>query len=378
MKRLIATLLVTTLAASPSEAQEASAPTIALHAIQTLSGTLGEREVAREASVDEARWVAFVVASTEELAVRLILPDGRTFSADDRPERGFEWYTVLGEREAEGGLLPGVGTGHNTIIRVTRPPAGGYDLRLRRVKPTADPAPFVITVLQDSDLRMGLWLQSARVLRGVPLAVTAVLADGGQPAADAAVQARFTREIADAVEPVGECALTDDGREPDAVAGDGVYTCLFVPPAEGRYRVAVQGRGATRGGHRFERHGGLMLLASEPTVDVRVEGEQRWATDETGGAALVVPLVLEGRPGRYDVLVTLRSPDGRAVTARREVAVDSRTETAISFAGDLLKTLGADHAIESVEVTEAGEGGGTLRARRSGEGLASGRRAEQD
>jgi hypothetical protein len=271
MKRTVATLLALALAAARGEAQEASAPTIALHAIQALSGTLGEREITREAAVDEARWVAFVVASTEELAVELALPDGSTLSADDRPAEERAWTVVWGRAEDGGGLLPGVGTGHNTIVRLEKPPSGPYVLRLRRVKPTAEPAPFVITVLQDSDLRMGLWVQSARVGPGVPLALAAVLSDAFQPARDARVQARFTREVKDAVEPAGECEMSDDGREADAVAGDGVYTCLFVPPADGRFRVAVQGRGTTRAGYRFERNGGLILLASEAKGDVRAE-----------------------------------------------------------------------------------------------------------
>ena len=117
-------------------------------------------------------------------------------------------------------------------------------------------------MLQDSDLRMGLWLQSARVVAGTPLVLAAVLADGAAPARDASLRARFVREVkGDAVEPAGECTPADDGREADAKEGDGVYTCVFVPPSPGRFWAAVEARGATRTGLPFARNGGVFLLA---------------------------------------------------------------------------------------------------------------------
>jgi hypothetical protein len=112
------------------------------------------------------------------------------------------------------------------------------------------------------------------VAAGTPLVLAAVLADGGAPARDASLRARFVREAkADVVESAGECALADDGREADAKEGDGVYTCVFVPPAAGRFWAAVEARGTTLSGLPFARNGGVFLLASDAPLEARVDGK---------------------------------------------------------------------------------------------------------
>jgi hypothetical protein len=340
-----------------------------------VSGVIGaeEREVTREATVDDARSLTLVATSTEDLELRLRLPDGSTLSAEEGASAEREWHSFRGNGERGAELLPGVGSGYNTLVRIQSPPRGAYGLWLVRRRETGQPAPFAVTVVLESDLRLGTWLQSPRVLRGAPAAISAVITDAGQPAPEAVVYASFTREAADdAVERAGESVLRDDGREPDAQAGDGLYTGLFVPPAEGRFWMAVRATGTTRAGDRFERSGGLLLLASEPTVEVHAEQESYWTRNDADAVdGLVVPLVLEGRPGAYDVVVELRAGNGRSVTASRTLTLRSRTETTVSFASAALRPLAVvdgDYEIQAVEVVEVGTEGRVVRGRRAGLG----------
>jgi hypothetical protein len=375
MKRLNATILCAVLAAAvPGFSDGPQPPTIGLHAVQALTGVIGseEREAGRAATVDDARSLGLVMTSTEDLTLTIALPDGSTLSAEKGTSDDRQWYAFNGNGETLGEALPGIGSGYNTVVQIQKPPRGAYKLRLERTRDSGEPAPFAITLIEDSDLRMGLWLQSSRVLRGTPVAVAAVIADAGQPAREAEVQARFTREIKeDALEPSGECAMRDDGQAPDVKEGDGVYTGLFVPPAEGRFWVAVRAVGRTQAGARFERDGGLFLLASEPAVEVRVEKEPYWTRNELGAInRLIVPIGLEGRAGTYDVLVELRAPNGRSVTANRTIHLKSRAQTTVAFGSEVLKPLAADgsYSIDAIEVAEISKDGRVVRARTSGAG----------
>ena len=119
--------------------------------------------------------------------------------------------------------LPGFGSGFNTLITVASPQSGSYALNLARKNDSGAAIPFVATVIMDSDLRMGLWVHSTRVLLGEPFALNAILLDGEKPAGNAQVQAIVMREPADEnalAERIGEQALVDDGRQGvDARAG---------------------------------------------------------------------------------------------------------------------------------------------------------------
>ena len=137
----------------------------------------------------------------------------------------------------------------------------------------------VATVIMDSDLRMGLWVHSTRVLLGEPFALNAILLDGEKPAGNAQVQAIVMREPADAnslAERIGEQALLDDGRQGvDAKAADGVFSGVITPRSAGLLQIAVRARGRSAAGADFERDGGLAVVVSEPKVQIGLKQLRR-------------------------------------------------------------------------------------------------------
>src|SRR5262249_57775580 len=99
------------------------------------------------------------------------------------------WQSFAGRDGPAPLELPGFGSGFNTLITLASPQSGSYALNLVRKNDSGAAIPFVVTVIMDSDVRMGLWVHSTRVLRGEPFALNAILLDGEKPAGNAKIQA---------------------------------------------------------------------------------------------------------------------------------------------------------------------------------------------
>src|SRR5262249_11404512 len=170
--------------------------------------------------IDKARALTIVVATTEAVSVSVGLPDGSTVDAEKAPRDRVSLQSFQGHNEGRGEadplVLPGFGSGFNTLITVAAPQSGSYSLNLARKNDSGAAIPFVVTVIMDSDLRLGLWVHSTRVLRGQPFALNAILLDGEKPAGNAKIQAIVMRAPADGnalADRIGEQALVDDGQK---------------------------------------------------------------------------------------------------------------------------------------------------------------------
>jgi hypothetical protein len=238
----------------------------AAHAVGTL--TREEPRAARTFDVDAATQVVFVVTSPVALTVEVGLPDGSSLS--ERTANGEDRQVFrLWVRDQSELMLPGIGGGDNTLVRIARPPAGPYELRLSAIEPVATATPFAITMLPTSDVRLGVAIPQPEIVLGGGIAVSAVAFQGERPLVETTVTARIALapDRADApVPPVAIVKLHDDGREGDAEAGDGVYTGVFVPEASGSYVVLVQAEGVTRDGLGFQRDVGGAFRVTEPTA----------------------------------------------------------------------------------------------------------------
>lgn len=114
----------------------------------------------------------------------------------------------------------------------------------------------------------------------------------------------------------GNTQLRDDGRDADALAGDGVYTGVFhAPKARGLRQLAlkVNARGELSSGVRFARTGtsAVMVSASNTRIDERV------TADSSG----VLTIPLSGAKGKFRIEV-IYARDGTALAwAREEVGL---------------------------------------------------------
>jgi len=122
-------------------------------------------------------------------------------------------------------------------------------IRLRLVPGQSSPCAFATSPLLDPP----------NVVVGVATEVRAKIAVDTAAGVDPA-SLKLVR-LADAGEPVGEpgCALRDDGGAADAIAGDGVFSCLaiFSEPTEGPLRLGVR---ATAGGVPVLSAGAVLLV----------------------------------------------------------------------------------------------------------------------
>ena len=374
MKRTIVVSLACVLCfARTSRAQDAG-PSIALSAAAYAGGTLqpGERRAERPLTVDAARGLTIVVTSRTALEVSLQLPDG-TLASPRRPDDRIHWFPFAGG-EGSDPLIPGAGSGFNTLVTVAQPPAGHYIVMLDR-PPTKEPVPFLVTLIQDSDVRLGLVTPFTDALRGGAFFVSAVLLDANRPVRGATVIAHLTRTTRDpAAAPIagGELALTDDGTGADAAAGDGVYSGVVAAVAGGTHWIAVRATGTGSTGVRFERHAGVRFEASEATVTIERIGPSVWqrAAGSQGIARLSVPVRFVGPAGRYQVVVTLRARNGRRTggAALVEVRANGPASSSVEVEAASVRLLGADgpYVLESTEVFEFEKEGRVLRARTIG------------
>jgi hypothetical protein len=377
MKRTSAVLCLTLAHATAMVAQRDSGPQVTLYAGAHAGGVIApaETDVQRTLIVDVAKRATLLITSPVELDAMLELPDGSRFSAADRPDDRRRWHRFRREKGDDALLLPGIGLGYNDQITLDDPRPGRYLVHLRRTRTAAaaEPAPFLITLLEDSEIRMGLSVPARDALTGAPFLVAALIFDGDRPVTGARVLATVTREPTDRVSagvPAGEAVLADEGRGVDATSGDGIYTGTVTPTAAGRYFVAIHATGVSAGGVAFERHAGLSFEASKPTVRIAGVEQPSWQrrTARAPIDRLVIPVSVRGPAGAYEVLVQVRARNGSRIAAREPVTLSSagtaRAEVVIE--ASRLRTLAADgpYAIESLEVFEIRDEVRTLRARR--------------
>jgi hypothetical protein len=353
-------------------AQEAAAPpTVSLNAFNFASGTIeaSQRAASRPLRIDKARVATIVVATTEDVSITLGLPDGSIIGAEKAPRDGISWQSFSGRDRPAPLELPGFGSGFNTLVTVASPQSGSYALNLTRKSDSGAAIPFVATVMMDSDLRLGLWVHSTRVLLGEPFALNAILLDGEKPAGNAEVQAVIMRAPADGnslADRVGEQALVDDGRQGvDARAGDGVFSGVITPQSAGMLQVAVRARGRSAAGADFERDGGVAVVVSERKVQITLKPVTPSPSDRL--VPLIVPVELKGESGDYDVVVALRGAktNTASVSEAQSVKLTGAANVDVVFPAERLAMLGPDraYAVVSVDAYEVTKDDRVLRGR---------------
>lgn len=354
------------LAGTLRAAETAPAVGVSLQAVTVDAGLLraGEAEVKRTVVVDRSRALRLVLAAADKATFAVDLPDGTVVTPDHLPY-GVSWHRFDGEGAAQL-PLPGLGARSSVLVGIEKPTAGRYQVRIGRAGGNGD-VPFVITSLPDSDLRMGLWVQSPYVPKGQPFVLAAVLAEKGAPVRDADVALTLVRaEPGGIPKVVGEAVLRDDGRDADAKEADGVYSAIVTVAEQGGTWASVRARGRSAAGDDYERTGAVVLQASEGTVTIEPRGEPIWRKHGDLVDALLLDFAVEGAPGEYDLTATVRATNGRCVTVGATLALSEDGEARVEVPSALVKTLGVDgpYAIESVEAYDRTEGPRTLRARR--------------
>lgn len=326
--------------------------------------------------VDRARSLTLVVTSTANLLVNLQLPDGTHLSSDEKEGNdNARWLAFTGKNSSETLILPGVGSGANIVLQLNTPVAGSYVLELRLREKAAVPAPFMVTRIEDSDLRMGLMMPFGDALTGMPFVFSVALFDGEKPVRGARVVVTVAQTTTDpAAAPIrsAELPLFDNGKGTDARENDGLYTGMLVPKAEGKYWIAVRAQGTSAGGLTYERDAGFTLDATKATVQIVMRGPGQWQRDVLTRKAsqYSLPLSLRGPAGQYEVVVTLTANNDRMArgNALLEIGTDGNVRSTVNIGAAALRNLetSGTYTLTSIEAYEIGAQGRLLRGRWQG------------
>lgn len=359
-----------------AQAQEAAAVgglLAAAHAGGIIAG--GDNGADRQFVVDRARSLTLIITSTADLLPSLQLPDDTSLSLEKDGNDKARWYVFTGNKTAETLLFPGVGSGFNMILQLNAPPAGRYVLQLRRREASTVAAPFMVTRIQDSDLRMGLIMPFSDALVGAPFVFGIGLYDGANPVRGGRVLAAVAQTTADpaaAPIPSAELTLADDGKSVDTTAGDGLYTGMLVPRVAGTYWIAVRALGRNAAGLAYERDAGFALEVSEATVQISKPGSGQWQRDAPTGKVgqYSIPVTLRGPAGQYEVVVTLNANNGRQARGNTllEIGAGGRVRSIVNIGVVALRNLetSGPYALASIEAYEIGAQGRLLRGRWQG------------
>lgn len=362
--------------AEAAQAQRAAAD-VSLMAAGHAGGIIatGESGAERQFMVDRARSLTLIITSTADLLPSLQLPDDTSLSLEKGGNDKARWSVVIGNKNAETLLFPGVGSGFNTILQLNAPPAGRYVLQLRRREASTVAAPFMVTRVQDSDLRMGLIMPFSEALVGAPFVFGVGLYDGAKPVRGGRVLAAVAQTTADlAAAPIrsAELPLADDGKSVDTMAGDGLYTGLLVPQAEGKYWIAVRALGHSAAGLEYERDAGFVLEATKATVQIGRPGSERSQRDASTGkvSQYSIPVTLRGPAGQYEVVVTLNANNGpqERGTALLEIGPGGSVKSVVNIGAPERRNFetAGPYILSSIEAYEISAQGRWLRARWQG------------
>ena len=357
---------------------QGSAATNALMATSHAGGiiTASDSGAHRKFVVDKARSLTLVITSTANLLVSLQLPDGTHLSPDERDGRdNARWLSFTGKNSPETLIFPGVGSGFNTILQLNAPPAGTYVLELRRSEKATVSAPFMVTRIEDSDLRMGLLMPFSDALANTPFVFGVGLYDGAMPVRGARVLATVAQtSTAPTAAPIrsAELSLSDNGKGVDTTENDGLYTGMLVLKTEGKYWVTVRAQGTSAASLAYERDAGFVLEATKATVQIvrPRPGQSRLDASARKGSQYSIPVTLRGPTGQYEVVVTLSANNGRMArgNALIEIGTDGNAKSIVTVGGIALRNLETPgpYTLTSIEAYEIGTPDRLLRGRWQG------------
>lgn len=354
---------------------QGEASTSALMAAGHAGGVIAASESGanRKLVVDKARSLTLIITSTANLLVNLQLPDGTHLSSVERDGRdNARWLTFTGKNSPETLIFPGVGSGFNTILQLNAPPAGIYILELRRSENATVSSPFMVTRIEDSDLRMGLLMPFSDALADTPFVFGVGLYNGAVPVRGARILATVVQTNTDptaAPRRSAELSLADNGKGVDTTENDGLYTGMLVPKTEGKYWVSVRAQGTSADGLAYERDAGFVLDATKATVQIvrPRPGQSRLDASARKGSQYSIPVTLRGPTGQYEVVVTLSANNGRLArgNALLEIGADGNVRSIVNIDAAALRNLQTPgpYTLTSIEAYEISASDRLLRGR---------------
>jgi len=297
-----------------------------------------------------ARTLLVDIGSTlPNLVTQLELPGGVVVTEVNAVAIGGTFTKAAGSSTGLG-VYPFSGAGTHFVYRVPVSVAGTLTVRFNTpVPPTRDEA-VAVQVSSDSPIGTRLYFTDPAVVVGAPAVLNALVFNGGNAVAGAVVQVSLMTggSIKQTL------TLRDDGLAADTLAGDGVYSAVFVPPSLGRF-VAVADITGTSGGQAFERQSAASIdvVAATATLADTVRGR---GIDLNANGALdriaVDTNVQVATAGRFRLFVRLGAA-GRSLVASGDANLTAGARTlSAEFDTQKLVAAGLGRGPYAVELAE--------------------------
>jgi hypothetical protein len=292
-----------------------------------------------------------VVSPLSGLVQSVTTPSGAVLTPQTAAALG-GLYLHVPQSSVVTGAFP-LGSTTATVYRWSIPIAQAGWATLRFANPAAVTAdtPVVVQAVSDSPIRIAAIPVAANRRPGQPVALAVAVISGSQALAGASVRA----DVVAGGKAETSLTLRDDGSGADAVAGDGIYSALYVPPTDGLRTVGYTVNIAATG-ILLTRQANSEFDATAPSATLSNLGQ--WQTLDTNGDGRTDQLRWAGqvdvtKPGRYLVSALLRSGD-RWMHANAEYKWDAGVAPAsITIPSTRLETEGVGpgrYVVESLSL----------------------------
>jgi len=298
--------------------------------------------------------VPFTVAGADSIRFDLIVPvNGATLSLRD--PTGTVVYAPGDARVAfhpGSTRTPPLPGGVFVGADLNDPADGTWTLRLT-FPAASNPTVVLGTIFARSRYQVGIAIERTTLLAGEDVSVGMVVLDNGTPITGLSPTISIGSDV-----PGAAVSAVDDGRSPDGLANDGVYSVDYTFGAPGLYNVVGNVEIPTSKG----------VIRRSATAQVHAVAPQLRATgahfDILRGAAncasgLQVSVGFNVlKAARYSTLIRLTSPTGKQIDVRKAAnqALGSATVMATFSAADIKSKLGSDgpYSVSRIEVLEVG------------------------
>lgn len=297
------------------QAQQLST-TIALPAVQYALDRLAPGITSGEAVffVDASTTMQVDVTATfGGLSISIEAPNGQVIDSNTIDGLGGTFAHVEGTSEANLDLILTANTpGFHTVYRFPSLGAGNYAVRFVAPADLAEEVAIVTQVLTDSAVGANLLASRTPLPLGERAVLTAAVFDGATPIAEATI-------VVEVQSPTGTpitLTLLDDGGPADDVAGDSLYSALFLPSDAGTYEAVATINGFTASGAPFVRQAATQFTVIVPSSRLTGTVIDQGIDDDNDGLLdrVVVEVEIDAtQAGDHTLFVHLRAANGRRV-----------------------------------------------------------------
>ena len=315
---------------------------------QTLSLSANATQVARVAadqrtgalvfSIDASTHTVLVdiVSTVPDLVTTVELPGGALVTETNAAGFGGSFLRTTSAGSTGPLVYPMTSVGTHAIYRLPTPATGNLVVRFSGPAALPEEAAVVVQLSSDSTLASRLFFTENRVVAGRPTVLAAAVFDGRNPVPGATVQAQLLSDSGLVV----AITLRDDGGPADGLAGDGIYSGLFTPPAPGRYRALADITGVVAG-LPFSRRSGAVIEVVRDTATLSGVVQARGIDLNANGALDQIALDAGAniaQPGTYRVFVQLGAAGGKKLVGSGDklLAAGAQTATALINTQDLV------------------------------------------